>query len=253
MSDTLQAFRNKYPVYNDIPDKDMVLKLGERFPAYLATDPGFKSEYDRADRGVQLRRQLEDGLKTQDPTTSGELGGVVKQSFSDFFQHYGEDVQSEMQAIKEMSANPPNLPKELFQPNPIWRAIAPSLTDAIAEKEADIVSGAISPESALIGTAALVAPGLTLGAMAMMGVKGASEAAGRGSVAAQQGDIPVVAAETIDLLANAGMVLPGLGVGAKALLERPTAPIQSKMFEPSSTLNTGTVQNERTVAQLDRI
>jgi hypothetical protein len=46
-SQTLEGFRRKYPQYADLPDDEVTLKLGDRYPQYLQQDPDFRESYMR--------------------------------------------------------------------------------------------------------------------------------------------------------------------------------------------------------------
>lgn len=48
MSELLKRFRGKFPQYNGVPDSDLALGIGWKFPDYLSADDDFKSEFAQA-------------------------------------------------------------------------------------------------------------------------------------------------------------------------------------------------------------
>lgn len=48
MSDILDRVRQRYPDYKDVPDNDLALAIGSKYPQYLEADSAFKSEYQQA-------------------------------------------------------------------------------------------------------------------------------------------------------------------------------------------------------------
>lgn len=48
MSEVIDGIRRKYPVYKDVPDDELALRVGSKYPVYLERDPKFKAEFERA-------------------------------------------------------------------------------------------------------------------------------------------------------------------------------------------------------------
>jgi hypothetical protein len=47
MSDTIDAIREKYPVYADVSDDELIKAIGTKYPVYLQSDPKFQSDFER--------------------------------------------------------------------------------------------------------------------------------------------------------------------------------------------------------------
>lgn len=48
MSEVLDRVREKYPQYKDVPDDDLALGIGSKYPAYIQGDEAFKAEFQKA-------------------------------------------------------------------------------------------------------------------------------------------------------------------------------------------------------------
>lgn len=208
MSEFLTRFKAKYPAYAQYPDKVLVPRLAAKYPAYLAKDPDFADEFRRTQESDRMRAQIRENIAQPQPTT----GSVVRDAFWDFAEQYGRDAQEEMAAVKEASATPPDLPSWLFQ-DPRLAAVAPESSAAIAGGTARLVNAAISPESALIGAAALAAPEVVLPLMAAQGAAGLGEQAGVMAAAADAGDTAGVLGALPEAIGAATMIGPGAVVG----------------------------------------
>ena len=78
MSEVLTRYRAKFPAYDSRPDRELVLALGRRSPAYLARDPDFQDEFNRFERGEELREQKLELQGEPEPSMLGELGKISK-------------------------------------------------------------------------------------------------------------------------------------------------------------------------------
>lgn len=83
------AVRSKYPQYRDVPEDDLVRKLGEKYPAYLDR-PDFKAEFDRVTGSTNAPAPPEPvapkptGPKDPDATLMGELYAEMHSVASDW-------------------------------------------------------------------------------------------------------------------------------------------------------------------------
>lgn len=209
MSEFLTRFKAKYPDYAKYPDKVLVPRLAAKYPAYLAKDPGFADEYRRSQESDRMRAQIKENIAQPQPTT----GSVMRDSFLDFAEQYGRDSQEEMAAVKEMSAAPPDLPPWVFQ-DPRLATVAPEESAALSRGTARLVNAAISPESGLIGAAALAAPEVVLPIMAAQGAAALGSSAGAMAAAADAGDPSGVLEQLPEAAGSAAMIAPGVVSGA---------------------------------------
>src|SRR5262252_4772878 len=52
MSEVIDKIKTKYPAYANVPDEELALKVGAKYPAYLEQDPQFKQEFQAAAIGA---------------------------------------------------------------------------------------------------------------------------------------------------------------------------------------------------------
>ena len=73
MSAILENLREKYPAYGEIPDDELAIALGQKYPQYLKADDQFASEFNDALR--RQRRGAVEEFKADVPAISGTTFG----------------------------------------------------------------------------------------------------------------------------------------------------------------------------------
>lgn len=80
MSEVLDKVREKFPAYADVPDDELALRIGSKYPSYLEGDEAFKSEFAQAagKRATDLAMQNNDivmGLLTNPAAAEASAQG----------------------------------------------------------------------------------------------------------------------------------------------------------------------------------
>ena len=98
MSKTLEALRAKFPAYAGVPDADLAIALGDKYPMYFSADQEFRNEYDRAHAEFSERWFRPDANVVEPPvstTAGGPPVGVAS---------YRETMESISEAVPELGA-----------------------------------------------------------------------------------------------------------------------------------------------------
>lgn len=202
----LQDFRSKYPQYNDVPDKELVKSLHQKFYSdvpltQFAQKVGFKGAFDQNDLAVN-RDDPTYGAAIKEATTGMRgFGAGVGKAFSDAWlgvkQIAGADVQAEIDERKQ--------------------------TDKPLMSSAAGISGNILGNAALFAPTAFIPGANTYTGAALIG-------AGLGAVA------PVATGESRTVNTAQGGAAGLIGQGIGRAIGRAISPIQSRLSGPQQQL-----------------
>ena len=202
----LQEFRSQYPQYNDVPDKELVKSLHQKFYSdvpltQFAQTVGFKGAFDQNDLAVN--KEDETYKAAINEATSGRAGFMAGtgKAFSDVGlgvrQLVGQDVQAEIDERKK--------------------------TDQPLMSSAAGLSGNILGNAALFAPTAFIPGANTYTGAALIG-------AGLGATA------PVATGESRTVNAVQGGAAGLIGQGIGRAIGRVISPIQSRLSGPQQSL-----------------
>jgi hypothetical protein len=107
MSEVLDKVREKYPQYADVPEDELTLRIGSKYPAYLDSDPAFKTEFQGvvADRSIKA---VQSGVSSLIDVLSNPAAGEAAQAGreeSSFLRAIGQEGQPPRNALERAARN----------------------------------------------------------------------------------------------------------------------------------------------------
>lgn len=114
MSDVLDAVRKNYPQYATVPDDELALRIGSKFPQYLQRSSDFKLEYDRAAvAGVKLTSTQRDEMAAGPVGNREDFSLAVPPAMNpnnDFVKAVGEDPKQFIESLPAIALGAAAIP-----------------------------------------------------------------------------------------------------------------------------------------------